>query len=121
MEVKVSANVSTEPSCYFSLNSLLGDSSIAASSSQNLLPGGSFMELNADMNSISTEPNCELVASSSQKLLPGCSLLVCYGKEDVSGASLNGREPSQLHVVELKCWLKSRAATTVGKKQDLVK
>ena len=34
----VSANVSTEPSC-----------ELAASSSQNSLPGGSFMEVNTDM------------------------------------------------------------------------
>ena len=34
----VSPNVSTEPSC-----------ELAASSSQNSLPGGSFMEVNADM------------------------------------------------------------------------
>ena len=70
---------------------------------------------------ISTEPSCELAASSSQNSLPGCSSLVCVHEEDVPGASLNGREPSQLHVVELKHWSKCRAATTVGKKQDLVK
>ena len=46
----VSANVSTEPSC-----------ELAASSSQNSLPGGRFMEVNADM-STKTEPTCELAA-----------------------------------------------------------
>ena len=30
-------------------------------------------------------------------------------------------DPSQLHVVELKRWLKCRGATTAAKKQDLVK
>ncbi len=40
---------------------------------------------------------------------------------DVPGASLNGREPSQLHVVELKRWLKCRGATTSGRKEELVK
>ena len=55
MEVKADMNsTSTEPSC-----------ELAASSSQNSLPGGSFMEVNADMNSTSTEPSCELAASSS--------------------------------------------------------
>ena len=60
------------------------------------------MEVNADMNSSSTE----LAASSSQNSLPGCPSLVCLSEEDVPGASLNGRELSQLHVVELKRWLK---------------
>ena len=81
------------------------------------------MEVNGDMNSTSTatEPTGELAASSSQNSLPVCSSLVCLREEDNPGASLNGREPNQLHVVELKCWLKCRAVTTVGKKHDLVK
>ena len=79
------------------------------------------MEVNADMYSTITEPAWELAASSSQNSLPGCSSLVCLREEDVPGASLNRSELCQLHVVELKCWLKCRAATTVGKKQDLVK
>ena len=49
-----SANVRTEPFC-----------ELAASSSQNSLPGGSFMNANADMNSTTTESTCELAASSS--------------------------------------------------------
>ena len=48
------------------------------------------MEVNADMNSTSTEPTCELAASSSQNSLPGCSSLVCLREEDVPGPSLNG-------------------------------
>ena len=111
MEVNADMNsTSTGPSC-----------ELAASSSQNSLPGGSFMEINADMNSTSAEPSCELAASSSQNSLPCCSSLVCLHEEDVPGASLNGRGPSQLHVGELKHWLKCRAAATVGKMQDLVK
>ena len=62
-----------------------------------------------------------IAACSSQNSLPGCSSLVCLREEAVTGASLNGREPSQLHVVQLKRRLKCRAATTVEKKQDLVK
>ena len=69
--------------------------------SQNSLPGGSFMEINADMNGTSTESTCELAASSSQNSLPGCSSLVCLREEDVPGVSLNERETSQLHIVEL--------------------
>ena len=60
------------------------------------------MAINADNISTSTEPSCQLPASSSQNSLPGCSSLVCLREEDVPGASLNGREPGQLHVVELK-------------------
>jgi len=37
------------------------------------------------------------------------------------GPYLNGRDPSQLHVVELKRWLKFQGATTAGRKEDLVK
>ena len=39
-------------------------------------------------------------------------------EEDIPGASLNGFKPNDLHVMELKCWLKCRGATTSGKKQD---
>ena len=46
---------------------------------------------------------------------------VAIQEEDVPGASLNGRDPSQLHVVELKRWLRCRGATTAGRKEDLVK
>ena len=60
----VSVNVSTEPSC-----------ELAASSSQNSLPGSSFMEVNARMNGTSTEPTCELAANSSQNSLPGSSFM----------------------------------------------
>ena len=45
----VSANVSTEPTCEFT-----------ASSSQNSLPGSSYMEVNTDMNSTNTKPTCEV-------------------------------------------------------------
>ena len=76
------------------------------------------MEVNAYKDSLSTEPSCELAASSSQNSLPGGSSLVCL-REDIPGEFLKGRESSQLH--GLKCWLKYRAATIVGKKQDLVK
>ena len=51
----------------------------------------------------------------------GCCLQVCLHEEEVPSALLNMHEPSQLPVVELKCWLKCTAATTVGKKQNLVK
>ena len=35
--------------------------------------------------------------------------------------SLNGCEPNQLHVVELKRWLKCRGAAIAGKKQGPLK
>ena len=69
--------------------------------------------------STSTELTCELAASSSQNSLPGCRSLICL-REDVPGASLNGREPSQLHVVVLKRRLKCIAATTVEKNLVIV-
>ena len=47
--------------------------------------------------------------------------LVSLREEDIPGASLNGRHPSQLHVVELKLLFKCRGATTAGRKEDLVK
>ena len=75
--------------------------------------------MNSTSGPTSTGPTCELAASSSQNSLPGCSSLICLREENVPGASLNGREPCQLEVVER--WLKYRAATTFGKKQDLVK
>jgi len=40
---------------------------------------------------------------------------------DIPGVSLDGRDPSELHVVELKRWLKCRGANQSGHKADLVK
>ena len=53
--------------------------------------------------------------------MQGRSYLVTLTAEHDPGASLNIHDPRQLHVVELKKWLKCRGATTAGKKQDLVK
>ena len=39
---------------------------------------------------------------------------------DVPGASVQGRDPSQLKVPELKRWLRCRAASTRSLKADLV-
>ena len=41
-------------------------------------------------------------------------------KEDVPSASLAGRDPKTLKVVELQRWLQCRGASTKGKKADLV-
>ena len=41
-------------------------------------------------------------------------------EEDISGASLNGRDPGCLKVQELKRWLQCRGASMRGKKADLV-
>ena len=43
------------------------------------------------------------------------------GESDIPGALLDGRDPSELHVVELKRWLKCRGANLSGRKADLVK
>ena len=90
----------------------------AASSSKNYLSGNPCRnpELFGD------ELSCGHTASSSQNYpVQGRSYLGTITAEDVPGASLNGHSPSQLHVVELKRWLKCRGATTAGEKQDLVK
>ena len=42
-------------------------------------------------------------------------------ESDIPGALLDGRDPSELHVVELKRWLKCRGANLSGRKADLVK
>ena len=42
-------------------------------------------------------------------------------EDDMPGASLSGRDPSELHVQELKRWLKCRGANLSGRKADLVK
>ena len=55
------------------------------------------MEVNADINSTSTEPTCDFADSYSQSSLSGCSSLVCLREEVVPGASLNGCELSQPH------------------------
>ena len=41
-------------------------------------------------------------------------------ESDILGGSLNGRKPEDLKVVQLKQWLDSRAASTKGKKADLI-
>ena len=41
-------------------------------------------------------------------------------EDDIPGASLNGKLPSQLTVVQLKRWLACRGAPTSGKKPDLL-
>ena len=43
-----------------------------------------------------------------------------FREEDVPGVSLNGRNPEQLKVPELKNCLACRGAPTKGKKADLV-
>ena len=48
-----------------------------------------------------TEPTGEL-AASSQNSFSGCSTLVSSHEENIPGGSLNEREPSQIHVEELK-------------------
>ena len=42
-------------------------------------------------------------------------------EENMPGASLDGRDPSELHVVELKRWLKCRGPNQSGRKRDFVK
>ena len=39
---------------------------------------------------------------------------------DIPGASLNGKSPDQLNVMQLKRWLACRGGRVSGKKPDLV-
>ena len=41
-------------------------------------------------------------------------------EDDIPGASLDGRDLLELHVVELKRWLKCRGANQSGCKADLI-
>ena len=41
-------------------------------------------------------------------------------ESDIPGASLKDRDPSELKIPELKCWIQCRAASTKGKKTDLI-
>ena len=80
------------------------------------------MEVNTDMNNISTEPTSELVATYSQTHCRVSAHLFVYVKKTFLVHSQTGVNlPSQLHVVMVKHLLKCRAATTVGMKLDLVK
>ena len=41
-------------------------------------------------------------------------------ESDIPGASLNGKKPSELNVVQLKRWLSCRGAPLTGKKAELI-
>ena len=41
-------------------------------------------------------------------------------ESDIPGASLNGKKPNELNVVQLKRWLSCRGAPTGGKKPQLI-
>ena len=68
------------------------------------------------------ELSCGHTASSCHNYSEqGRSYPVTLTAEDVPGASLNGHDPSQFHIVALKRGLKCRGATSALEKQDLVK
>ena len=107
-----------------SQNSLTGG--VVAGSSQNPMPGGvSSGSSGGDGEpAVVVVPGSDLDGTSSEAGFSGnCSQLSEYklSEKDVPGAALNGREPSQLHVVELKRWLKCRGAATSWRKKVLVK
>ena len=52
------------------------------------------------------------------ELLKGDFLLLMEG--DVPGASLNGKTPGKLNVVQLRRWLACRGAPITGKKPELI-
>ena len=53
---------------------------------------------------VNTELTCEFAANSYQNLLPGVSSPVCLWEEDAPGALFNVHKPSELILMELKCW-----------------
>ena len=107
-------------------NSLPG--SVVAGFSQNPMPGGGCASVESGAEEIPrSDLACgdlacgEVAGFSGNYSESGSNTIICLREEDVPGASLNGRDPSQLHVVELKRWLSCRGATTAGRKEDLVK
>ena len=47
-------------------------------------------------------------------------LVELLSEEDIPGASLNGKSPGELSVVQLQQWLACRGAPTSGKKPELI-
>ena len=47
-------------------------------------------------------------------------LVLMLQEDDIPGASLNGKDPSELNVVQLKRWLACRGAPLSGKKPELI-
>ena len=77
----------------------------------------------ASKASDNTEPERTrgLINSFFQNSQQGNRSSIQLSEKDIPGVSLCGRDPSELHVVELKHWLKCRGANTTGRKPDLVK
>ena len=46
--------------------------------------------------------------------------LLLITESDIPGASLNGKDPCELNVLQLKRWLACRGAPTAGKKPELI-
>ena len=46
--------------------------------------------------------------------------LLLLTESDIPGASLNGKDPSELNVMQLRRWLTCRGAPTPGKKPELI-
>ena len=64
----------------------------------------------------SREPECTCgVTSSFQNSQKGSRSSIQLSEKDIPGASLSACDPSELHIVELKHWLKCRGTNTTGK------
>ena len=46
--------------------------------------------------------------------------IVCLQESDIPGASLNGRNPRELNVTQLRRWLSCRGALVTGNKPELI-
>ena len=63
----------------------------------------------------------EFGSAFSKLIIETLTEAVIVVEDNMPGPSLDGQDPSQLHVVELKPWLKYRGTNQSGRKGDLVK
>ena len=60
------------------------------------------------------------MATSTQTSTSSGASLVCLVEDDIPGAQLPRSTPEECSVTQLKRWLLCRAASTTGRKQQLV-
>ena len=58
--------------------------------------------------------------SNVKEIKEGFSDVVSLRECDIPGASLNGKKPAELNVVQLRRWLACRGAPLSGRKAELI-
>ena len=53
-------------------------------------------------------------------MLGHCHQMLMLNEDDIPGASLKGKKPNDLNVVQLKRWLACRGASLSGNKAQLI-